>query len=361
MERNLSVEGHMPSKEEMERKAASGPHFLNDVNAIVREFSSAHTYKTDADLENLVARNREAVDALGYTLVDASHLFNGINNGLLLLERWATVVHTARTSKQMIVLRRTSHNCGPLLLLQRLEHLRGMVSEWAPLAFAVVVRDDQMLVTRDQVGDVQSTDEKLLHMAKTEELCHLCQFFVRARVSTVLPCGHVLHSDCYAKHLEDSNTCPVCYANCGDVKPVELELTEELRKFQDRKMEKEHNMPTALFSQEISLLRELRSSDLCKKADTAAVGLAAAVEGVEATVEGVEAVATVDIADGDSPTRAEEAVTEAVTEALADQLTKQSLDSAPADAPADAPDNEEVLPKLSVVGPDTVHVELTRA
>ena len=43
------------------------------------------------------------------------------------------------------------------------------------------------------------------------------------------------------------------------------------------------------------------------------------------------------------------------------QLTKQSLDSAPADAPADAPDNEEVLPKLSVVGPDTVHVELTRA
>ncbi len=98
MERNLSVEGHMPSQEEMERKAASGPHFLNNVNAIVSEFSSAHTYETDADLETLVARNREAVDALGYTLVDASHLFNGINNGLLLLEVLASVLHCGRCS-----------------------------------------------------------------------------------------------------------------------------------------------------------------------------------------------------------------------------------------------------------------------
>ena len=295
----LNVEGHMPTQEEMEKKAAGGAHLLHDVDKITAEFHSADTYATDADLDSLASRNREAVDKLGYQLVDASHLFNGIKNGLLLLERWATCVHTARTSKQMIVVRRTPANCGALLVLQRLEHLRGLVSEMAPLAFAVLVRDDQMLVTRDQVGDAASTDEKLQHMARTEELCHLCQIFVRARVSTVLPCGHVLHSDCYRSHLEDSNTCPICYASVGDVKPVELELTEELKKFQDGRMEKEHNMPTPLFTQEISLLRNLRESDLCKEGAESAVeeAMEEAPEAAEEAAELVSGLAKVDISD----------------------------------------------------------------
>ena len=54
-------------------------------------------------------------------------------------------------------------------------------------------------------------------------------------------------------------TPPVCYQSCGDVKPVEIDITEELKKFQDLNMEKEDNMPTPLFTQD--LLRELRKSD----------------------------------------------------------------------------------------------------
>lgn len=303
MEHPPSVEGHMPTQEEMERKAASGPHLLNNVDAIVSEFPSAGIYTTPGHLETLVSRNREAIEKLGYQLVDASHLFNGITNGLLLLERWATVVHTARTSKQMIVARRTPENCGALLLLQRLEHLRGQITEWSPIAFAAVVRDDQLLVTRDKVGNCDETNEMLRHMARTEELCKLCNFFLRARVSTVLKCGHVLHSDCYAKHLEDTNTCPVCYQSCGDVKPVEIDITDELKKFQDLNMEKDHNMPTPLFTQEISLLRELRKSDLCnpnakpKEEKTDADTISAVGDEQEATNEdtGLDAPVVVEI------------------------------------------------------------------
>ncbi len=290
----------MPSQSDMERKAAGGATLLHDVNRIIPEFTTHANYSTDADLENVVSRNQEVIKNMGYQLVDASHLFDGIKNGLLLLERWAVCVHTARTSKQMILMRRTPANCGAMLVIQRLEHLRGMVSEMSPLAFAVLVRDDQMLVTRDQVGDIQSIDSKLAHMAQTEELCFLCKIFTRARVSTVLPCGHVLHSDCYRQHLDDSNTCPVCYSSVGDVKPVELELTEELKKFQNLNMEKEYNMPTPLFTQEISLLRNLRDSNLCNEnagsdsksaEDSIEEGTE---EGIEEGVEGVEGVVVKD-------------------------------------------------------------------
>jgi len=252
----------MPTQEEMERKASGGPQLLRDLERIKFEFPSHETYAANAELEHVVPRCKEAVQLLGYTLSDASHLFDGINDGLLLIEKWSTLVHTVRTSKQMLFLRRTPENSAAMLVIQRLEHLRGMVSELSPLAFAVVVRDDQMLVTRDQVADFDTVKEQILHMARTEELCPICGVFLRARVCTVFKCAHTVHSDCFAEYLNTSNVCPTCRAPVGEIKPVELDITEELEKFRDRRTDKPHNMLPSLFSQEMMLVRSLRKATI---------------------------------------------------------------------------------------------------
>jgi hypothetical protein len=260
-----NVEGHLPTKIEMDAKARSGPKYKDDVNLIKHEFHSHQIYKTNACLETMASRNSDRVAILGYDLCDASHLFNGIQNGLVLLEKWATVVHTARTSKKMIIVRRTPENCGAVLMLQRLEHLRGFTTEWSPLAYAVLVRDDQQFITRDQVGSVDRVDTNIQYMASTQEMCHLCNFFLGARVSTTLPCGHAVHSDCLGAHLEKSRFCPICDASCGECVPTQTGIEETLKKFELRSTTKDHNIPAALFAQEISLLRELQRAEKQEK------------------------------------------------------------------------------------------------
>lgn len=326
MQQSLSVEGHMPTQAEMERKASSGPDLLKNLAGILSEFPSHNEYDPGVELDQIVPRCKEAVHVSGYTLVDASHLFNNINDGLLLLERWATLVHTARTSKQMLLVRRTPQNSAAVLVIQRLEHLRGMVSEMAPMAFAVLVRDDQLLVTRDQITTFDDVKRKILHMATTEELCPLCGIFLRARVATVFKCGHVVHSDCFAQYLEKANTCPTCRAPVGDVKPVELDITEELAKFRDRDMQKDHNMLPAMFSQEISLIRSLRESTLECKPVSAPPNARDSTEGVKnvqiakaGEVEEVREVEEVgEVGEEDAALKKDASPTESTTPTLSD-------------------------------------------
>lgn len=205
------VEGVIPTAADMELKAAGGRYYLENVWRVVKEYHSADVYECPTDLPNLANTLFPAVRDMGYELSDESSRFDGVKNCLELAEAWAHLCRDARTCRKMFIVRRTPENSGALLMVQRIEHLRGQVTEMAPLAFLAVVRDDQILVTRDRVMEQATTERVLLEFAKQREDCAICQEFIRARQSTVFACGHQIHSDCYEQFIQAGYTlCPSC-------------------------------------------------------------------------------------------------------------------------------------------------------
>lgn len=205
------VEGIIPTAADMELKAAGGRYYLENVWRVEKEYHSADVYDCRTDLPRLVNALFPAVRDLGYELSDESSRFNGVKNCLELAEAWALLCREARTCKKMFIVRRTPENSGPMLMVQRIEHLRGQVTEMAPLSFVAIVRDDQILVTRDRVMEQATTERVLIEFAKQREDCAICQEFIRARQSTVFACGHQIHSDCYEQFIQAGHTlCPSC-------------------------------------------------------------------------------------------------------------------------------------------------------
>lgn len=162
----VPVEGRIPSPEEMEHKARNGRYYLEDVWVIQREFPTAGEYTCHTDLPRLVNALYAQVRDIGYELVDSSDRLNDCHHALELTMAWAQVVRDARTTDTMHILRRTPENSGAMLMMQRQEHLRGQCTEWAPVSYIALVRDQQLVVTRDRVMDQAATERTLLQWAR---------------------------------------------------------------------------------------------------------------------------------------------------------------------------------------------------
>lgn len=213
------VEGRVPTAQEMEVKGANGRYYLDNLWRICAEYPTHDVYECRADLEGLVNKLYTQVRDLGYMLSDESARLDGVKNCLELAEAWAKLCRDARTSEKMFVVRRTPQNSGAMLMVQRLEHLRGQVTEMAPLAYIAIVRDDQLLVTRDRVMEQDATERVLIEFAKQREDCAICMEFIRARQSMAFACGHQIHSDCYEQFVKaGAQKCPACSM------PVEAKL-----------------------------------------------------------------------------------------------------------------------------------------
>ncbi len=192
---------------------------MDNVWRIVEEYPSHNNFTCRADLESLANVLYPQVRDIGYEVSDESARFNDVKNCLELATAWARLCRDARTQKKMFIVRRTPENSGALLMVQRIEHLRGQVTEMAPLAYLAVVRDDQLFVTRDRVMDQDVTERVLIGLAKQREDCCICMEFIRARQSTVFACGHQIHSDCYEQFVASGHSaCPSCRS------PVETKL-----------------------------------------------------------------------------------------------------------------------------------------
>ena len=161
-----TVEQRVPTNEEMLFKASNGRHYLEDVWVIEREFPSKDEYGCRTDLDGLVNKLYPAMRDLQYTLVDSSDMLNDCHHALELTMAWANVVRNARTTQTMHILRRTPANSGAMLMMQRQEHLRGQCSEWAPVAYIALFRDQQLVVTRDRVMQQDATERMLLAWVK---------------------------------------------------------------------------------------------------------------------------------------------------------------------------------------------------
>ena len=164
------VEGRVPDEEEMQLKASNGRYYLQDVWKIVREFPTAHVYgPCRTDVDGLAQTLRPDASVHGYEVVDSSSRLDGVVHCMQLAIAWHQIVHEARNSKVVHVIRRTPENNGTVLMLQRQEHLRGQCTEFAPAAFIVLVGGQQVLFTRDRVLPQADTERMVLMMIKQEQ------------------------------------------------------------------------------------------------------------------------------------------------------------------------------------------------
>tara|TARA_X000001036_G_scaffold423010_1_gene446525 strand:- start:904 stop:1638 length:735 start_codon:yes stop_codon:yes gene_type:complete len=197
----------------------------HDLSQIRAEFPTADVYDTDANLEALSGRLEARVGDAGFEVIDATARLNGVSDALHLARLWAELVHEARTAKIVQVLRRTPANSDALLTLQRMEHLRGACNETTPLAVAVLMRGEQALYPRDEVGSAARLDDELtLRIRSNVGDCPICGEFIHSGTPMQFTCGHQAHAECYARlaHVTTSPACPACVSSIpGGQRPLD--------------------------------------------------------------------------------------------------------------------------------------------
>ena len=201
---------------------ASGPRLVLDLTQILAEVPDAHEYETrlTGQLDGLLA---EIFPAFSHCAL--SH-FDGVEHGVVLSKTYAAASHAARNHPlTLFYALRTRKNAAALLTLQRIEAIRGTCDEASPIAMLFLLRDTQLILTNLQLRGLtrDGLRELLCAMERATVRCPVCEDFLYEKALTTLPCGHALHTDCYAS-LSIASTavsCPSC-ADGDDSKPAVL-------------------------------------------------------------------------------------------------------------------------------------------
>lgn len=161
------VEGRVPDEAELELKRKNGSRYFHDCWTICREFQTWQQYGPVAtDLEGLAASLGRDAACHGFDVVDSSDRLNDAVHCTQMAVAWHKIVHDARNSNVVHVVRRTPANSGPVLCIQRLESLRGQCTEFTPCAFIVLVSHQMIIFTRDRVLPQEHTERLLLAMIR---------------------------------------------------------------------------------------------------------------------------------------------------------------------------------------------------
>ena len=191
----------------------SGPRLVLDLKQILAEVPDADEYDTRLTGQ-LDAALADALPAFGGCKL--GH-FDGVEHGVVLSRVYAAASHAARNDTNTLYYAlRTRHNSAALLALQRIEALRGTCAdcEESPLAMLFLLRDTQLVLTNAQLRCLTrgGLSELICAMERATVLCPVCADFLYEKKMTTLPCGHSLHTDCYAI-LAAAGTavdCPSC-------------------------------------------------------------------------------------------------------------------------------------------------------
>jgi hypothetical protein len=193
--------------------AASGPRLVLDLKQILCEVPDADEYDTRLTGQ-LDAALAEALPAFGACAL--TH-FDGVEHGVVLSRVYAAASHAARNDTNTLYYAlRTRHNSAALLTLQRIEALRGTCAdcEDSPLAMLFLLRDTQLVLTNAQLRCLTKGGlvELICAMERATVRCPVCADFLYEKKMTTLPCGHSLHTDCYAilAAAGSAVACPSC-------------------------------------------------------------------------------------------------------------------------------------------------------
>ena len=267
---------------------ASGPRLVLDLKQILREVEDAHEYETrlTGQLETILA---DALPAFGGCKL--GH-FDGVEHGVVLSKTYAAASHAARNhANTLFYALRTRHNSAALLTLQRIEALRGTCAgcEESPLAMLFLLRDSQLILTNLQLRALtrDGLRDLLCAMERATVRCPVCGDFLYEKAMTTLPCGHALHTDCYATLSIASTdvTCPAC--RDGDLgKPAVLANMAA-----DAFASQMHAVETTLSNLAVSAIEEIDAdADAADDADDADAADADATDAVHPAAEGSEAI-----------------------------------------------------------------------
>ena len=183
----------------------------HDFERIVEEFDTVDDYETPEDLETFVQRLQDRVEAVNFTVVDASNRMDDVNDALVFARKWSEMVHEARTKRIVLVLRRTPSNSRAILVLQRMEHVRGACNENSPLSAVVLMRGEQALYPRDELSP-RTLDELAARIKSSAADCPICGDFLSTSAATQFRCGHRVHTNCFQRlcYVATRPDCPVC-------------------------------------------------------------------------------------------------------------------------------------------------------
>ena len=207
---------------------ASGPRLVLDLTQILAEVPDAHEYETrlTGQLEGLLA---EVFPAFGHCAL--SH-FDGVEHGVVLSKTYAAASHAARNHPlTLFYALRTRKNAAALLTLQRIEAIRGTCDEASPIAMLFLLRDTQLILTNLQLRGLtrDGLRELLCAMERATVRCPVCADFLYEKKMTTLPCGHSLHTDCYAilAAAGSAVACPSCTEGDQSKPAVVANMTTE--------------------------------------------------------------------------------------------------------------------------------------
>ena len=210
--------------------AASGPRLVLDLKQILSEVPDADEYDTRLTGQ-LDAALAEALPAFGACAL--TH-FDGVEHGVVLSRVYAAASHAARNDTNTLYYAlRTRHNSAALLTLQRIEALRGTCAdcEESPLAMLFLLRDTQLILTNAQLRCLTrgGLSELICSMERATVRCPVCADFLYEKKMTTLPCGHSLHTDCYAilAAAGSAVACPSCTEGDQSKPAVVANMTTE--------------------------------------------------------------------------------------------------------------------------------------
>lgn len=156
-----------PLPRTLEEKARSGARYVTDVWRICDEHKTEADYETPCELGELWRNMGSALLSLDTPILamDSSNRLAGVYSALDLTQAFARLVREARCDGVAHIIVRTPLNSGPMLMLQRLEHVRGTVGEDSPLALIVLLGDEQLLLQRHEVPDKESLCRLIFELA----------------------------------------------------------------------------------------------------------------------------------------------------------------------------------------------------
>ena len=252
------VEGVVCTAEQLERKRMTGGKYMQDISLIEFEYVTTELYETPFCLSQAIELLAPLAHDAAMAIVDASSDFDGLVTGFQLVKAWAQAVHRARNSPDLLFIRRTPENTPALLMIQRLEHLRGQVSEMCPISLIVLCREDQLLFTRDRIPAFVAFEKLMAQLIANVTNCVLCQQTVTTSEYSTLQCGHIYHDRCLEGWVSTTATreCPLCDTAIS-VETSNGTLPTSALRGSDAAAERIPNMEVGVFAAQMKSLEEL--------------------------------------------------------------------------------------------------------
>jgi hypothetical protein len=201
------LEGLVATPELLARKRASGPTLTHNLGLIELEWATHLDTSVPYELPTFF---RELEAAIDLPTSEVSHSVAGLTSCLDLVKTWSILVRRSQVNNEVLWLQRSEENTPALLVLQRMEHLKGNCDEMSPVALIIIMADSILFVNRDRFLEREIMFTMLRAAALNQTICALSGEIISTETVAELDCGCCFTSEALDKWELKQPTCPIC-------------------------------------------------------------------------------------------------------------------------------------------------------